>query len=120
MNWTELKHLANEGVALAPHTRNHPLLTRVPLEQVAVEIRDSICDLKINTGQKVPVFSYPVGDHDESLEPELEAQGIEVAVTTQRGITNLNQANPLKLRRINVGRFTPTSILHAQMLTLRR
>ncbi|MCG8449619.1 MAG: polysaccharide deacetylase family protein [Pirellulales bacterium] len=120
MSWSQLRHLANDGVVMAPHTRNHPLLNQVSREQAREEIRDSIHDLETETGQRVPAFSYPVGAHEASLEDVLHAEGIDVAFTTRRGINDLRRANPLQLRRINVGRFTPTSLLHAQMLTLLR
>ncbi|MGH2475917.1 MAG: polysaccharide deacetylase family protein, partial [Candidatus Limnocylindrales bacterium] len=32
LGWDELRRLAAEGLTLAPHTRHHPLLDRVPLE----------------------------------------------------------------------------------------
>jgi len=117
MNWAELRQLADEGLALAPHSRHHPLLTRVSTERARHEIHDSIADLKDRTGQSIAAFSYPLGAQAVNLEPLLSNAGIKIAFTTQRGVNDLSLANPLQLQRINVGRFTPTALLHAQMLS---
>jgi peptidoglycan/xylan/chitin deacetylase (PgdA/CDA1 family) len=46
IGWEELRRLAKEGLTLGGHTRTHPILTRVSLEQVREEVRGSLEDLK--------------------------------------------------------------------------
>ena len=118
-DWDELRRLATEGVALAPHTRAHPLLDRVPLERAVEEIVGSRADLEreIGAAGRVPaVLAYPSGAHGGSAVEAARAAGMTLAFTTDRGGNDLRRADPLRLRRINVGRRAAPPLLRAQML----
>ena len=45
LGWEELQALSEEGVAIGPHTRSHPILSRVTAEQLQSEIAGSWQDL---------------------------------------------------------------------------
>ena len=68
LTWPELRALAEDGVTLAPHTRTHPLLTRVTAAQVREEIAASRDDLARETGQCLPAFAYPAGAYDKGVQ----------------------------------------------------
>jgi peptidoglycan/xylan/chitin deacetylase (PgdA/CDA1 family) len=116
LGWGALRGLRADGVALAPHTRTHPLLPRVPAEAAAVEIGGSREDLAREAGAELPVLAYPSGATSPNVAAATRAAGIELAFTTERGTNDLRTADWLALRRINVSVRTPGAVVRAQML----
>ena len=116
LSWREISTLAEEGVTIAPHTRTHPVLTRVAPDRLAREIDGSHGDLEARVGNVVPLFAYPAGGHDRSVAEAVERAGLRAAFTTVRGSNDLRRADWYRLRRINVGRRTRPPLLHAQLL----
>jgi peptidoglycan/xylan/chitin deacetylase (PgdA/CDA1 family) len=116
LSWDELRRLRAEGVALAPHTRTHPLLSRVSRESCDAEIAGSREDLARMTGSELPVFAYPSGATSPDAANAVRNAGIEVAFTTQRGVNDLRSADWLALRRINVSVRTPATLVRVQTL----
>jgi peptidoglycan/xylan/chitin deacetylase (PgdA/CDA1 family) len=116
LDWPALRSLAVEGVTIAPHTRTHPLLTRVDADRLAAEIGGSRVDLEREIGPVLPVFAYPSGDHDETVIEAVGNLGFELAFTTLRGLVDLRRADPLRLRRINVGGGTSRAALRLQLV----
>ena len=104
LGWPELRKLAAEGVTLAPHSRSHPLLNRLPVERLAQEIVGSIEDLRRETGQATPAFAYPGGGVPAQADHVLREAGIRIAFTTQDGVEDCGHVDWLRVRRINVGR----------------
>ncbi len=115
LDWDELRGLLPSGVTLAPHTRTHPLLNRVPLDIARSEVLGSIEDLQREIGQSPPVFAYPAGGHCEATARMLADAGILAAFTTQRGVNNLRSTRPQALQRINVGRRATEATLLCQL-----
>lgn len=115
LGWAELRRLAAEGLALAPHSRTHALLDRLPPAAVADEIAGSRDDLRRHTGADVPAFAYPGGHVDDGVVRAAHEAGVEVAFTTARGV-NASDGDWLRLRRVNVGRRTGVPTLRAQLL----
>ena len=118
LDWDDLKRLAAEGVTLAPHTRHHPLLDRVALDRAVDEIRGSLADLERGTGAIAPVpavLAYPSGAAGESAVEAARRSGMRLAMTTKRGGNDLRRADPLRLRRINVGGRASVPLIRAQL-----
>jgi peptidoglycan/xylan/chitin deacetylase (PgdA/CDA1 family) len=116
LGWPELRALVADGVVLAPHSRSHPLLDRLPREAVRDEIVGSLEDLEREIGVAPPVFAYPGGAQDAYVAGILEGAGFEVAFATTRGTNDLRRADWLRLRRINVGRASGLPLIRAQLL----
>lgn len=116
LSWPELRALHSEGVALAPHSRTHPRLDRIPLEQAHTEIVGSRADLEREIGTAPPVFAYPGGGYTRDVVRLLEEAGFAAAFATRRGLNDLARASWLELRRINVGRRTALPLLRMQLL----
>jgi colanic acid/amylovoran biosynthesis glycosyltransferase len=119
LSWAELRRLAGEGVAMAAHSRGHPLLHRVPAGRAAQEIAGSVEDLRLNIGKAPAAFAFPGGGVPADAESVLERSGIRVAFTTVRGVNALDRPDWLMLGRINVGRRTPRPLLRAQLAARR-
>lgn len=116
LSWDELRTLAAEGVTLAPHTQNHPLLSRVDEARVREEIRGSLNDLKNQIGDVLPVLAYPSGAFNQTVVRVLPSLGVPLAFTTCRGLNDLNHLDPLRIRRLNIGRPTSPALLRSQLL----
>jgi peptidoglycan/xylan/chitin deacetylase (PgdA/CDA1 family) len=116
LGWDELRALAGEGVALAPHTRTHPLLDRVPRERVREEIVGSLEDLEREIGTVRPVLAYPSGGLSDSVVDVVREVGFELAFSTKRGNNRIGRSDWLRLRRIHVSRRFGFPALRAQLL----
>ncbi len=117
LGWDELRRLAHEGVALAAHTQTHPLMSRMATETARAEAVGSLSDLRREIGEVPPVFSYPGGGVDDRVADALREEDVfKLAFTTRDGINDLRSADPLMLRRINVGQRTTVPILRARLL----
>lgn len=116
LGWARLRALAAEGVVLAPHSRTHPILSRLPVDDVAGELIGSWEDLEREVGSIPRAFAYPAGGHSSQVVDVLAAAGFEVAFTTERGTNNLRDARWLELARRNVGVRSSLGILRLQLL----
>ena len=116
LGWDELRALAGEGVALAPHTRTHPLLDRVPRERVREEIVGSLEDLEREIGTVEPVLAYPSGGLSDSVVDVVREVGFELAFSTKRGNNRIGRADWLRLRRLHVSRRFGFPAVRAQLL----
>jgi peptidoglycan/xylan/chitin deacetylase (PgdA/CDA1 family) len=115
LGWDALRALAAEGVAIAAHSRGHPLLTRVDRSQLREELRGSLDDVRREIGSVLPVTAYPSGAVNDDVVEAAREVGYEVGLTTDRGTNNLDHADWLRLRRINVGARTSLNLLRAQI-----
>ena len=115
MGWAELRELARDGVTLAPHTRTHPALSRLPVEGVRAEVRGSRDDLRREIGVAPPVFAYPFGAHDERVVRVLREEGFELALTCIDGHNRLASTDPLRLRRTNITTRTSPLVFRARL-----
>lgn len=116
LGWDELRRLSLDGVTLAPHTRTHPLLDRLPLDQAVDEIVAAHQDLEREVGPTPTVLAYPSGAHSGDAVEAARRAGMTLAFTTERGGNDLRHADPLRLRRINVGMRARTPLIRAQLL----
>ncbi len=115
LGWEELRRLASQGVAVAPHSRTHPLMNRMPLDDAVLEAVGSRRDIEREVGWAPPCFAYPAGGYSDELPSRLAREGFRIAFTTCRGVNDLRSADPLRLRRINVSRTTSLALLRAQL-----
>ena len=118
LGWDELRQLSADGVTLAPHSRTHPRLDRLPAPELSTELRGSFEDLEREIRDAPRVIAYPDGGHDAAVVAEAAAAGFVAAFTTERGANDLARVEWLRLRRINVGRRSPLSLIRAQLLAL--
>jgi peptidoglycan/xylan/chitin deacetylase (PgdA/CDA1 family) len=115
LGWDALRALAVDGVTIAPHSRAHPLLTRIDPNRLADELIGSMDDVRREIGAVPPAIAYPSGAFNDDVVAAAERAGYEVGFTTRRGTNDLNQADWLRLRRINVGARTSLNLLRVQV-----
>jgi peptidoglycan/xylan/chitin deacetylase (PgdA/CDA1 family) len=117
MSWDLLRKLNQDGLTLGAHTRTHPLVNRISLQEARDEVVGSLQDLQREVGSVLPIFAYPSGEFSDDVAKMLEKEGFALAFTTVRGINKLGDMDPFKIKRINVGGRTTLPILRAQMLS---
>lgn len=103
LNWDELRALSAEGVTIASHTHNHPILTHIPIEKVRDEVRISLDLIKQQIGQPLPIFAYPDGrEHavSKDLALMLQEEGIQMAFTMSDRISRLKEDDPQLFPRL--------------------
>jgi peptidoglycan/xylan/chitin deacetylase (PgdA/CDA1 family) len=116
LGWAELRVLASQGVALAPHSRSHPMLDRVEPDRLDGEIRGSLDDMYEQLGPDLvtPVFAYPSGGHDPRVREAVRRAGLTAAFTTERGLVDLERSDRFRLPRLNVGHDSSVAIVAAE------
>jgi len=98
-------------------------MNRISPEEARAEAVGSLRDLERRVpaeggwGSVLPVFAYPAGGCNGMVAHLLAREGFAAGFTTSRGINCLASADPLRLRRINVGQRTTLSVLRAQLLS---
>jgi peptidoglycan/xylan/chitin deacetylase (PgdA/CDA1 family) len=105
LNWPEVRYLGERGCYLAAHTRSHPILSRIPVDDALTEINTSQQDISRETGTVLPVLAYPSGhskDFSEALAPLLCSEGYKLAMSSIPGINVFPSNNYLGLKRIGL------------------
>ena len=115
LSWPELRRLRDEGVAIAPHTRTHPPLTAINAAALTDELNGARDDLARELGDCWPAIAYPGGFCNEQVVVATQAAGMRLGFTTRRGTNHWPAAEPLRLRRINVGRRSGPGRLAIQL-----
>lgn len=118
LTWEQLRELAREGLTLGAHTRRHAILTKVTPEQMREEVRGSLEDLQRETGERLPIFCYPNGNHNEAVVSVLREQGIRLAFTTLSGPNELGSVDPLRLHRTVIMPRTTPAVFCLRLLRL--
>lgn len=117
MSWDTLRKLSRDGLTVGPHTRTHPLLNRISVDEAREEAIGSFEDLKREIGSALKIFAYPGGELNNEVVSMLEREVFSLAFTTKRGINNIQHLHPLRIKRINVGGGTSLPVLRAQLLS---
>ncbi|MEO6989066.1 MAG: polysaccharide deacetylase family protein [Aquihabitans sp.] len=115
-SWDDLRTMAEQGLSLGAHTRHHPLLTTIPVDRLEEELVGSLAELRLFAGAHArPVFAYPGGAHNPVVAGAVGRAGFKLAFTTDRGVVNTEDADPLLLTRINVGHHTAVNTVRVQL-----
>lgn len=121
LNWDELRELAAAGAGIASHSHNHPIMSRIPLEQAREEIRRSQRLLQLELSQTLPVFAFPDGKNyafNPALVQMLREEGIRLAFTMLPGCAHLRADNLLALPRFGAWQRLTLSQLHWRLTPL--
>ena len=110
LDWSEVRHLADNEMDFGAHTVTHPLLSglRDP-EELSREIGDCKRRIEKELGLPVHHFCYPYGawdDFNDQTVNVVEACQFHTAVTAEHGL-NYRGSHPFHLKRIPVEPATP-------------
>lgn len=115
LRWEELRAATADGIAVAAHTRTHPVLVNVSLDQARAEIAGSQTDIAREIGRTFPVFCYPNGDHSPEIVALLKELNFTIAVTTCNGQNTLTRADLLRLNRQNIYRNSSMPVFRVRL-----
>lgn len=116
MGWADVRKAAEAGIAVCPHTRTHPHLDQLGVDEARAEIAGSLDELRQQLGTVPSVFAYPSGQWTPEVRAVVEELGFELAFTTNRAAHLLGSDDPLLIGRFNVSRRTGMNALRLQML----
>lgn len=107
INWDQVREMFHNRIEFGGHTISHPILTRIPLDQVRTEIEGSKLKIEQELGQSIFSFAYPNGmqtDLNTEIQKIVTNAGYKAAFTLQNGPTTLREVklNPFAIRRIFV------------------
>ena len=101
LNWEQVKEMSDSGITFGAHTLNHPMLTRISLEDARKEIADSKRVLEEKIQKPVKYFAYPYGteaDFNEDIRNIVRDSGYACALTFIGGYNDQN-TDPFALKR---------------------
>jgi peptidoglycan/xylan/chitin deacetylase (PgdA/CDA1 family) len=116
LGWDELRKLSREGVELGAHTQTHPILDKLPVNQIREEAVGSYLDLKREIGDVLPIISYPNGNCNAKILKIMQQEGFKLGFTTNDGHNYLGLINPLMLRRTNITLKTSPKIFQLRLM----
>ena len=108
MSWAQAREMAEAGMSMESHTKNHPDLRERDTDFLIYEIVGSIESITAHTGQAPHFFAYPGGRYDDAALALLDTTDIQRAVTTEFG--NLHTTdNVMLLPRLRISNETTVS-----------
>lgn len=112
LTWEQVREMDSSVVEIGSHTVTHPILTRISVEKLRYELRESRMRLEGVLGHKVELLGYPNGDHNAAVQYEAARAGYNCAVTADYGLNN-GRTNLLALKRIhteqNIAQFAKST-----------
>ncbi len=87
MTWAEVKLMADAGMSMQAHGRDHYDLTGRPYDFLVYQVLGAKEAVESHTGQPVYFFCYPSGRYDDAVMKVVESAGYWGAVTTEWGAT---------------------------------
>ncbi len=105
LDWKTISKLKEEGVSFGSHSKSHPFLSRLSMDDVIDEVVNSKSDLEERLQVPVEFFCYPYGDYDERVKSAVREAGYSGAFTTKRGLVRRDD-DPFEMRRCLVRKST--------------
>lgn len=105
LSWHQVREMNDHGIDFGSHTVTHPILTRIPLESVKVELERSKERIEDEIDNSVIGIAYPNGgksDFSHEIIKVANEVGYELAFTLLPGPTSYSavRRKPLEIRRI--------------------
>lgn len=101
LSWEQVVQMADAGMSMEPHTKNHISLRERSYETLVYEMLGSIESLEAYTGRQPHMFSYPVGQYDAATLAVARTLPIWRAVTTEPGRWHTTD-NRLQVTRVRI------------------
>jgi len=120
MDWNDARQLQDKGIVFGSHTMNHLKLSRLPLEELEIEIGESKKEIESRLGGSPAFFSYPYAFPEENVDflgkyfEILERCGYRIGVTTVIGRVGKGD-NPLALKRLPINDLDDLVLFKAKL-----
>lgn len=86
LTWAQMKEMADAGMDIQAHGRDHVDLRGRPYDFLVYQILGAREAIEYHTGQPVRFFCYPSGQYDNNIIDVVRAAGYWGAVTTRWGV----------------------------------
>jgi peptidoglycan/xylan/chitin deacetylase (PgdA/CDA1 family) len=103
LGWREIQEMSRDGISFGSHTRTHPDLRKLSIQQAEEELVDSKKAIADVTGCSVDTLAYPYGAYDAALR-NLARQHFRLACSTRLGFVK-RDSDPFALERIEMYYF---------------
>lgn len=105
LNWQQVREMRSSNIEFGAHTINHPILTRISLEQARREIIGSKEKIEKELGEAVTSLAYPNGmkaDFNKDIANLAKEAKLSTAFTLLSGPTSYSKVKqaPYTIRRI--------------------
>ncbi len=109
LNWEQVRQMSQSGIEFGSHTVSHPILTRIPAEQIHRELSESKRRVEEEIQKPVYSLAYPNGqeaDFSGEVMNIARETGYRLAFTLLPGPTRYRtvKMSPLEIRRVYIGR----------------
>ena len=101
LSWDQVRQMADAGMSIQPHGRDHKDLTQREYDFLVYQILGAKEAVESHTDRPVTFFCYPSGRHDEDARAVVASAGYLGAVTTVWG-TELRLDNRYEWPRIRI------------------
>ena len=113
-NWEQLKEMADAGMEIGSHSRNHPNLAGKDLDYLVWQALGSKEAIEANIGDHPHILSYPAGTYDQLVIDVFRSAHFWGAVTTQQGVVHTSKGDdPFKFKRVRISNATGVPQLEA-------
>lgn len=119
LTWDEVRALARDGVDIGSHGVSHTIMTRLPLAEAEVELRESKRVIEAQLQRPVRHFAYPNGreeDFNEPLRAACRVVGYASVSTCVYGLNCSGVDDPYRIRRVGLVGGAPESLLALERL----
>lgn len=105
LTWSHIRLMSENGIEMGSHTVSHPILTRISLEDVEVELEKSKNRIETEINSSVASFAYPNGqynDFNDDIVERVKRAGYQIAFTLLPGPARYSNVRkePFTIRRI--------------------
>lgn len=92
LSWEQVQEMSENEIDFAPHTKSHPILSKLSVEEINSEIIESYNLCRRKTDRILKIFAYPNGqekDFNQEIIDVLKKNGFVAALTTVPGTIKL-------------------------------
>ena len=121
--WKQVQELVDNGIACQPHTVSHPILTRIPEDEMRRQIVESRQHVLENSQQEVIAFAYPNGttaDYSPAAMQTLKDCGYDMAFTLTAGPMPFKEIRqyPYQIKRVYLSHKDSLEIFQTKVMGL--
>jgi peptidoglycan/xylan/chitin deacetylase (PgdA/CDA1 family) len=106
LRWSEIQEMSRTGISFGSHTRTHPDLRKLSIQQAEEELAGSKKVIADATGRSVDTLAYPYGAYDAAVR-NLARQHFRLACSTRLGFVKPD-SDQFALERIEMYYFQST------------
>lgn len=118
LTWEQVREMSACGIEFGSHTVNHPVLSKVPTDELDYELAGSKRRIEQEIGKPIEVIAYPVGGEeafDGRVRQAVSRAGYKLGVSYIPGVDRPDSWDPYALRRLHVERYLDMSYFRAML-----